>query len=213
MLAIPVIICAVYNVWPTMNQLLVVMPGILAIFGPSGVAQVFSYTPILGSSAYIAFITGNINNLKVPCVINAMEVSGTTAGTEEGDVVSAISVCVSSIVTMAIIAVGVVLLFPLQPILTAPVVKVATGNVLPALFGGMLYTMTMNNRSGKFVIKGQVPMILIGCVIVFIIHFCFISVTSNEGYMMLAAIPGLMILAVILRKIGLVKVVPFKKPE
>ena len=65
MIGIPIIICAVYGVWPTMPQLLATMPGIMAIFGPSGISQVFSYTPIFGSSSYIAFVTGNINNLKV----------------------------------------------------------------------------------------------------------------------------------------------------
>ena len=213
MIGIPLVICSVYDVWPSGSQLLATMPGIIAIFGPSGISQTFCYTPILGSSAYIAFVTGNINNLKVPCVVNAMDVSDTPAGTEEGDVVSAIAVCVSAIVTMVVIIIGVILLIPLQPILSAPVVKTATANILPALFGGMLLTMTLNNRSGKFVIKGQAAMVGIGALIMFIVHFTLVKIPGNEGYLMLAAIPMLMGISLLMRKFGLLKVVPFGKPQ
>ncbi len=56
-------------------------------------------------------------NLKLPCAINAMALTETSQGTEEGDTVASLAVAASSVITTVIIAVGVLLLVPLQPIL------------------------------------------------------------------------------------------------
>lgn len=108
------------------GQVITAGSGLLAVFIPTCIAEVFSYTPILGSSAYITFLTGNVMNLKVPVVVNAQIMSDTASGTEEGDAVATIGVAVSSIVTTLIIAGGVLLLVPLRPILTSPTVQTAT---------------------------------------------------------------------------------------
>lgn len=86
---------------------------------------------MLGTACYITFITGNVGNMKIPCALNAMEMTDSPLGTERGDTVSAIAVSVSSMVTMIVIAIGVVLLVPLQPILENPTVQVATSYMLP----------------------------------------------------------------------------------
>ena len=138
MLGIPAVISSVYDVWPeSAAQVITAGSGLLAVFIPTCIAEVFSYTPILGSSAYITFLTGNVMNLKVPVVVNAQIMSDTASGTEEGDAVATIGVAVSSIVTTLIIAGGVLLLVPLRPILTSPTVQTATTYLLPALFGGI----------------------------------------------------------------------------
>ena len=112
MLGIPAVISSVYDVWPeSAAQVITAGSGLLAVFIPTCIAEVFSYTPILGSSAYITFLTGNVMNLKVPVVVNAQIMSDTASGTEEGDAVATIGVAVSSIVTTLIIAGGVLLGF------------------------------------------------------------------------------------------------------
>ena len=66
MLGIPAVISTVYGVWPeSIGQIFAVGGGLLAVFLPTNIAEVLSYTPILGSSAYITFLTGNAMNLKV----------------------------------------------------------------------------------------------------------------------------------------------------
>ena len=45
----------------------------------------------------------------------------------------------SSLVTIVILALGVLLLQPLQPLLQSPVLQPAFDNVVPALFGAMAY--------------------------------------------------------------------------
>ena len=155
MLGIPAVISSVYDVWPeSAAQVITAGSGLLAVFIPTCIAEVFSYTPILGSSAYITFLTGNVMNLKVPVVVNAQIMSDTASGTEEGDAVATIGVAVSSIVTTLIIAGGVLLLVPLRPILTSPTVQTATTYLLPALFGGIFLSF-VNNDCGDYVAKGK----------------------------------------------------------
>ncbi len=80
MLGIPAVISSVYDVWPeSAAQVITAGSGLLAVFIPTCIAEVFSYTPILGSSAYITFLTGNVMNLKVPVVVNAQIMSDTAS--------------------------------------------------------------------------------------------------------------------------------------
>ena len=121
MLGIPAVVSAVYDVWPDgVGEVFAVAAGLLAVFIPTNVAEVFGYTPMLGSSAYITFLTGNVTNLKIPVVVNAQTLTETAQGTDEGDTVATIGVAISSIVTTLVIVAGVILLVPLQPILTTP---------------------------------------------------------------------------------------------
>ena len=118
MLGIPAVICAAFNVWPeSIGHVFAVAAGLLAVFIPTNIAEVFGYTPMLGSSAYITFLTGNVTNLKIPVVVNAQTLTETAQGTDEGDTVATIGVAVSSFVTTLIIIAGVILLVPLALIL------------------------------------------------------------------------------------------------
>ena len=103
-----------------------------------GIIETFTYVPMLGAGgSYLAFVTGNITNLKAPAALNALEMVGADVKTEEGEVVSTIAIAVSSIVTTLIIVLGVVLITPLTPILNSPALAPAFDQILPALFGGL----------------------------------------------------------------------------
>ncbi|NLU32817.1 MAG: hypothetical protein GXX04_09385 [Clostridiaceae bacterium] len=137
-LLVPVSICIYYNAWPPFMSVLKGLLGVAPIYWTVGVIEVITFTPMLGTGGtYLAFVTGNLTNLKVPCAINAMEINDVKSGTEEGDIVSTIAVATSSIVTTLIIAVGVILLGTLTPILNSPTLKPAFDNILPALFGAL----------------------------------------------------------------------------
>lgn len=106
----------------------------------SSMAEFSIYTPMLGSGGgYLAFITGNLINMKIPCAMNARDMVGAEAGTIENEIISTISIATSSLVTIAVLALGVLLMVPLQPILQSPVLQPAFENVVPALFGAMAY--------------------------------------------------------------------------
>ena len=106
----------------------------------SSVVEFLVYTPMLGSGgSYRAFITGNLINMKIPCAVNARDLAGVKAGTKENEIVSTLSIAVSSLVTILVLAAGVLLLQPLKPVLENPVLTPAFDNVVPALFGAMAY--------------------------------------------------------------------------
>lgn len=137
-LAVPVAICVYYNAWPEITAVLKGLLGVAPIFWTVGIIEVFTYGPMLGSGgSYLAFVTGNITNLKAPSALNAMENADAKPGTEEGEIISTIAIATSSIVTTLVIAIGVLLLSFLTPVLNSPTLKPAFDNILPALFGGL----------------------------------------------------------------------------
>ena len=106
----------------------------------SCIAEYLVYTPMLGAGGgYLAFITGNLINMKIPCAVNARDIVGAKTGTPENEIISTLSIATASLVTILVLAVGVVLLIPLQPLLQSPVLQPAFDNVVPALFGAMAY--------------------------------------------------------------------------
>lgn len=106
----------------------------------SSIAEYLIYTPMLGSGGgYLAFITGNLINMKIPCAINARDIVGTKTGTKENEIISTLSIATSSLVTILVLAIGVACLVPLQPVLQSPTLQPAFDSVVPALFGAMAY--------------------------------------------------------------------------
>ncbi len=112
----------------------------------SSLAEFLIYTPMLGSGGgYLAFITGNLINMKIPCAVNARDMVGAKSGTKENEIISTLSIATSSLVTIIVLAVGVALLTPLRPLLQEPVLQPAFDNVVPALFGAMAYKYYKSN--------------------------------------------------------------------
>ena len=89
----------------------------------SSVAEFLIYTPMLGSGGGV----------------NARDMVGAKTGTPENEIISTISIATSSLVTILVLAVGVLLMVPLQPVLQSEVLQPAFENVVPALFGAMAY--------------------------------------------------------------------------
>ena len=112
----------------------------------SCIAEYLVYTPMLGAGgSYLAFMTGNLINMKIPCAVNARDIVGAKTGTPENEIISTLSIATASLVTVVVLALGVALLIPLQPILQDPALQPAFENVVPALFGAMAYKYFRNN--------------------------------------------------------------------
>lgn len=138
LIALPFVFGAVYGVSPDLAGFIAGFAKVGVIYIPVAIVEFLVYTPMLGvGGSYLSFITGNVTNMKIPCVMNSKEIAGTTDGTPEHEIISTISVATSAIVTTLVIAVGVVLMVPLQPVLQNPVLLPAFNNVVPALFGAL----------------------------------------------------------------------------
>ena len=134
----PVAVAMIFGVTPDWGALAVGLIATAPMYWAVGVIETVTYVPMLGAGgSYLSFVTGNISNLKMPCAINALEQNEVSASSEEGEVISTIAIATSSIVTTLIIVVGVLLIVPLTPVLSAPVLQPAFEQILPALFGGL----------------------------------------------------------------------------
>lgn len=212
MVGIPLVICAIYSCFPDFGLVLQSGTGLLAMFIPIAISEVFSYAPVLGSASYITFITGNVMNLKLPVAINAIDIAGVEQSTDEGDAVVTVAVGASSIVTMAIIALGVILLVPLQPIFAIPAVKTATGYMLPALFGGLALGI-FNGRSGKYNIKGKLLGAVPAVIIVIILMIMGVPLSTYQGFVIVGMIPVTILTSWLMYKKGIIKVFEQGKTE
>ena len=142
----------------------------------SSVVEFLVYTPMLGAGgSYLAFITGNLINMKIPCAMNAKELVNAKSGTAENEVIATLSIATSALVTIVVLALGVLLLIPLQPVLQSPVLAPAFANVVPALFGAMAY---------KYYRKD--PLLSLVPLTVMVILFTLVpSLTSSTSFMII----------------------------
>ena len=138
LVAVPFVVGAINGVMPEGKGFLSGFARVAVIYSTVSIVEFLVYTPMLGAGgSYLTFLTGNVTNMKIPCVMNACDIAGTKPGSAEQEIVSTISVATSAIVTTLVIVAGVILLAPLQPVLQSPVLRPAFDNVVPALFGAL----------------------------------------------------------------------------
>ena len=102
-----------------------------------------SFQPVLGiPGTYMAFLSGNLSNLRVPCSSVAQQAAGVEEGTPEGAVLSTIGVAVSIVVNLAILTLGVFLGSQIIALIPESVVN-ALVYLVPALYGAMLMQMIL----------------------------------------------------------------------
>jgi hypothetical protein len=196
MLGIPAVTGIYFNAMPTFLQILTTAISILALFIPAAFSETIAYSPILGSSYYLAQITGNISNLKLPVAKTALQILDVEEGTEDADIVTSITVSVSSFVTIAVIVIGVILLQPLRPVLETPVFKQASGFIVQALFGSLIVGALGSQLGGGITCQGRWK----GAAILFVVVAAAYLIifygmkqpmvwALYQGFLMLALIP------------------------
>lgn len=140
MAMIPIAATIIFKTGPEWKALGIAF-GILTLMNlPVAIGEVFIYSYMLGTNGtYLAFVTGNLSNLKIPCVINAVNIVGTEVGTEENEIASTISIAVSAITTTVVIGIGVMLLAltPASQVFESKYLQPAFGVVAYALFGAL----------------------------------------------------------------------------
>ncbi|MCT4563310.1 MAG: hypothetical protein N4A68_03140 [Maledivibacter sp.] len=168
----PASVCIYFNIFPPIAGLLKGTAMVCIIYIPICIAEFATYTPMLGSNAsYLVFVTGNLTNLKIPCALMAMDNADVKPQSDEGEVIAAIAVAVSSIVTIIIVFIGMLLVVPLRPLLNSPELKPAFDNILPALFGAL----------GVYWIQKQWKLAIVPIIIVILIYLIFNLPSGVEG--------------------------------
>ena len=156
----PVVVGLIFNAVPDWKGVGMGLLATAPMYWAVGVVEVITFIPMLGAGgSYLSFVTGNISNLKLPCAINALENAKVDVKSEEGEIISTIAIAVSSIVTTIIIALGVILIVPLEPVLSSEVLKPAFDQMLPALFGAL--GVALVSKNWKIAVAPVVLMLLL----------------------------------------------------
>ncbi|MBE5757004.1 MAG: hypothetical protein E7342_04300 [Clostridiales bacterium] len=192
----PTLLCVIFNVLPNFAALGKGLIAVLPMYWAVGLVEIFTYVPMLGAGgAYLSFVTGNISNLKLPCALDAMEKAGVKATTEEGELISTISIAVSSIVTTVIIIIGVCAIVPLTPILNSPVLEPAFKQLIPALFGGL----------GVVFVSKNVKLAIAPCALMLVLFIAIPALNSGTvGIMVPVSVIFTLIVARIMYKKGII---------
>lgn len=172
---------------------------IFLIFGITAVCENLTYAPLIGSGAlYMACVTGNVGNMKIPSAINAMKLSNCQPGTPKADVHALLAVAVSSFVTTIIVFLGMLFLAPIfAPIYNNEFLKPAFENLLPALFGALLFPF-IKKCFKQAIISVGIPIVLVP-----ILGRKFFS--ANQSFVMIAVIIVSAITSYWMHKKGMLK--------
>ena len=193
-LAFPIAVSIIFKAVPQWDALGKAALAIIPMYWAVGIIEIFTYVPMLGAGgSYLSFVTGNISNLKLPCALDALERANVKPTSEEGEVISTISIAVSSIVTTVIIIIGVILIVPLTPILQNPTLAPAFDQILPALFGGLAVVFISKN-----------PKLAAAPIVLMLILFIFVPAlnSSTVGIMVPVGVIFTLVVARIMYKKG-----------
>lgn len=147
MVLFPFVISVVNNLFPNFTTLISPIITVSLIMVTFSIAEIIAYPPIMGAaSVYMSYVTGNVTNLKMPCAVSTMSVTGISQGTKEGDAISMIAVGVSTLTVIIVILISILLLKLISPLISSPALKPAFDNVMPALIGG-LAGMVLSSKS------------------------------------------------------------------
>ena len=125
----------VYGLWPNWAALATCMVSAAASFAFLWFIEPISYYPVVGPvGTYMAFVSGNISNMRIPCASMAQVSAGVEPGTEKGSIIATIGMGTSIIINVVILTIGVI---GGQAILSAlpESITSALNYLLPALFG------------------------------------------------------------------------------
>ncbi|MBR3271793.1 MAG: hypothetical protein IKI59_07685 [Clostridia bacterium] len=162
LLAAPFVIGVYLGALPNIPAAMKAFVGVGLVYLISGIVEYLIYVPMLGAGgSYLAFITGNLINMKIPCAINARDIVGVKSGTPENEIIATLSIATSSLVTIVVLALGVLLMIPLQPILQSPTLQPAFENVVPALFGAMACKYYRSNRVVTLIVLGVMSLLFV----------------------------------------------------
>lgn len=131
------VLAVIYGIMPPATAILT---GFISMAGAVGVmwfVEPISYFPIVGvAGTYMAFLTGNISNLRIPAATVAQKVAGVEPGSDEGAIIATLGMAVSVVVNIVILALGVLAGTQILAALPENIVE-AFNYLLPALFGAL----------------------------------------------------------------------------
>ncbi len=134
----PVYLWVAHGAIPSASVIFTAWFMIASIYGVEYLMTPISYYPILGvAGTYMAFLSGNIANMRVPCAIVAQQVVGVEAGTKEGEIIATLGMA-GSIITNLIVVAGVAVAGTyIIALLPQVVLQALNDYILASIFGAL----------------------------------------------------------------------------
>lgn len=132
------VLLAVFEIIPPTGAIVGGFVSVATTFGIIWFIEPISYYPVLGiPGTYMAFLSGNISNLRLPCAAAAQESADVEAGTPRGSIISTIAIAGSIFVNIAILTIGALALVPVFEALPEFVRTALESYLVPAIFGAI----------------------------------------------------------------------------
>jgi len=133
----PLLLLFAFNLWPGWGPIAAGLIMQISVIGVFWIVEPISYFNVLGTpGTYMAFLSGNIANLRMPVSVAAQSAAGVEPGSEQGTIIATIGCAISVIVNVALVSIG-ALLGSTVLVMLPPDVIAVLNNILPALFGAM----------------------------------------------------------------------------
>lgn len=141
------VLAVVYGLLPEPAALLTAFIAAASSFGFLWIVEPISYYPVVGPvGTYMAFLSGNISNMRVPCASMAQISAGVEPGSDKGSVIATIGMATSIVINISVLTIGVILGSSVLAMLPAGVTN-ALNYLLPALFGALLMQFGLRQKS------------------------------------------------------------------
>lgn len=136
----PVVLAVVFKVIPTFSEIISISTLVASAGFAWWIVEPISYFPVLGAAgSYMAFLSGNISNMRLPCAVAAQEAADAVPGTEKGELMATLGIAGSMITNLVFLTLGVLGGTILLNNLPKRVID-SFNYVLPAIVGSILMT-------------------------------------------------------------------------
>lgn len=129
-----------YNIFPPIDLVLKGWALVAAVYGALYISEPVSFFPVLGlSGTYMAFLSGNIGNMRVPASAMALEVTNTVPGTREVEIIATLGMVGSIVVNLFFVTIAAVAGATILNVMPNFVVNAFRMYTVPAIFGAMFF--------------------------------------------------------------------------
>lgn len=129
----------VHGIFPPIDWLVKDITLIVASFGLIWLIEPLTFYPALGlAGCYLAFLSGNIGNNKLPSAVLAQDITETEQETRQAEIITALAICGSITTTVFVICIGAVAGSIILGALPDSIVGAIKAYTVPSIFGALI---------------------------------------------------------------------------
>ncbi len=133
-----------HGIFPPVEWLIKDAMLIAASFGLIWLIEPLTFYPALGlSGCYLAFLSGNIGNNKLPAAVLAQDITETEQGSRAAEIITSLAICGSIMTTLITICIGAVAGTVILGALPAAITAAIKAYTVPSIFGALIVSFAL----------------------------------------------------------------------